>query len=124
MYVEKNIVPITKRDARFVFRRAYVLLCFLGMLSYCDVQHFAVAHLFSFLCCLFCISCLRPVSSVPMLSVSLDCPFLIFTSVVSNVYLQSRSLPHDESSMTNVTLSNPLFGVTLSHFFCKYLFST
>jgi hypothetical protein len=79
-----------------------------------------VAHLFGFLCCIFCLVCLRPVSCEPsvvsvsglssscvlwtqccqclwivfalclvnpVLSVSLDCPFLIAPSVFSNVYL-------------------------------------
>jgi hypothetical protein len=48
----------------------------------------------SYLCCLFehsgvqhilCFVCLRLV--YPMLAVSLDCPFLIATSVFSNIYL-------------------------------------
>ena len=45
-----------------------------------------IAHLFSFLCCDFCFVCLRPVSCVPLLPVSLDCPFLIASSVFSNIY--------------------------------------
>jgi hypothetical protein len=36
-----------------------------------------VAHLFNFLCYVFCFVCLRPV-----------CPFLIAPSVFSNVYLK------------------------------------
>jgi hypothetical protein len=46
-----------------------------------------VAHLFSFLCCVvfLCFVCLRPGSSV--LSVSLDCSFLIAPSVFSNILL-------------------------------------
>ena len=43
-----------------------------------------VAHLLCFLCCVICFVCLRP--AYPMLSVSLDCPFLIDRSVFSNVY--------------------------------------
>ena len=42
-----------------VCRRAHVLLCFV-----CMFAHFAVAHLFSFLCFVFCFVCLRPVSYV------------------------------------------------------------
>jgi hypothetical protein len=38
------------------------------------------------LCSLFCLSSSR-VFSIQMLSVSLDCPFLISTSVFSNVYI-------------------------------------
>ena len=37
-----------------VCRRAHVLLWFVCMFAYIDVQHFAVAHLFSFLCFVFC----------------------------------------------------------------------
>jgi hypothetical protein len=50
----------------FVCMFAYidVLLCFVCMFTYIDVQHFAVAHLFSFLCFVFCFVCLRPVSYV------------------------------------------------------------
>ena len=47
-----------------VCRRAHVLLCIVCMFTYIDVQHFAVAHLFSFLCFVFCFVCLRPVSYV------------------------------------------------------------
>ena len=53
-------------------------LCYLCLLAYRDVQHIIV------LC--FCFFCLRLVSCVPMLPVSLDCPFLIAYSVISNVY--------------------------------------
>jgi hypothetical protein len=35
------------------------------MFAHIDVQHFAVAHIFSFLCFVFCFVCLRPVSYVP-----------------------------------------------------------
>lgn len=47
-----------------------------------------VVHRFSFRCCVFCICfvCHRPVSCVPMLTVSLNCPFSITHKVVSNVY--------------------------------------
>jgi hypothetical protein len=41
-----------------------VLLCFVCMFAYIDVQHFPVAHLFSFLCFVFCFVCLCPVSYV------------------------------------------------------------
>ena len=41
-----------------------VLLCFVCMFTYINVQHFAVPHLFSFLCFVFCFVCLRPVSYV------------------------------------------------------------
>jgi hypothetical protein len=46
------------------------------------------AHLFRFLCCVlfFCLSSSR-VLSIQILSVSLDCPFLISPSVFSNVYI-------------------------------------
>ena len=47
-----------------VCRRAHVLLCFVCMFTYIDVHHFAVAHLFSFLCLVFCFVCLWPVSYV------------------------------------------------------------
>ena len=40
-----------------------------------------VAHLFSFLCCVFC-----HLLVYPMLPVSLDCPFRIIPSVFSNIY--------------------------------------
>jgi len=49
-----------------------------------------VAHLVSFLCCVFCFVCLCP---VPMFLVSLDCPFviapsisLLFISIVFNYF--------------------------------------
>ena len=51
-----------------------------------------VPHLFIFLCCVFCFVCLHPVSCVAMLSVSLDCPFLIAPSVFSNIYLSKGCL--------------------------------
>ena len=35
----------------------------------------------------FCFACIRPVSCVPNLAVSLDCPFLIALSVFFSVYL-------------------------------------
>ena len=44
-------------------RMAHVLQCFLCMLTYSNVQYFAVAHLFSLMCCalfcfvVFCFSC-------------------------------------------------------------------
>ena len=41
---------------------------------------------FSFLCCVCCFVCLCPVSCVPNVAVSLDCPFLIASSVFSNAY--------------------------------------
>ena len=41
-----------------------VLLCFVCMFTYIDVHHFAVAHLFSFLCFVFCFVCLCPLSYV------------------------------------------------------------
>ena len=52
-----------------------------------SVRVLLIFYLFSFLCCVFCIVCLRPVSCVPKLLVSLDCPFLTALSVFSNVYL-------------------------------------
>jgi hypothetical protein len=47
-----------------------------------------VAHRFSFLSCVFCSLCLRPVSCVRniTLSISLDCPLFIAPWVFSNVY--------------------------------------
>jgi hypothetical protein len=48
-----------------VCMRAHVLLCIVFMFAHIDVQHFAVAHIFSFLCFVFCFVCLRPVSYVP-----------------------------------------------------------
>ena len=64
---------------------SYLFLC---MFAYSDVQHFAAAQLFSFLCCalLFCLSSFC-VFVYPMLPVSLDCPFLIAPTFFSNVYL-------------------------------------
>jgi hypothetical protein len=56
----------------------------------------SVANCCSFLCCVGFFLCLHPVSCVPMLSVSLGCPFLITPSVFTNVYLiqNIRSFPH------------------------------
>ena len=45
-----------------VCSRAHVVLCFLCMFAINFVQHFAVADLFSFLCCFVCV---RHVSCVP-----------------------------------------------------------
>jgi hypothetical protein len=61
-----------------VCRRAHVLLCFLYVFAHSDFQHFAVAHLFSFLCVFY--FCLCPVPCVPnVASLSglyiVDCPF-------------------------------------------------
>jgi hypothetical protein len=42
--------------------------CVLCMITCNDVQHFTVVHLFSFLCCVFCLVCLCPVSCVPNLA--------------------------------------------------------
>ena len=50
---------------------------------FCGVR---VAHLFSFLCCVFAL-CLV----YPMLPVSLDCQFLIAPSVFCNAYLMKKS---------------------------------
>jgi hypothetical protein len=51
----------------------------------CLFAHSNVQHI---LCCVFiCFAFLRLV--YPMLPVSLDCPFLIFPSVFSNVYLNN-----------------------------------
>jgi hypothetical protein len=70
-----------------------------------------VAHLFSFLCCvvwycvlvLFCLfsSC---VIVFPMLTVSLDCPFLIVPSDFFNVYLFQKRRFHEIRNL---------------HFYCK-----
>ena len=67
-------------------------LYFLCMFVHSDVQHFAVVHLFYFLCCafLFCLSSSFALS--PMLPVSLDCPLLIAPSVFSNVYSETSKL--------------------------------
>ena len=46
-----------------------------------------VAHLFSFLCCVFCFVCARLCLMHPMLPISLGCPFWIAPSVFSNVYI-------------------------------------
>ena len=70
-----------------VCRRAHVLLCFVCMFTYIDVQHFPVAHLFSFLCFVFCFVCLVLCRMCLLLPISLDCPFLISISGFSNVYL-------------------------------------
>ena len=45
-----------------------------------------VLLIFSVFCVVFFVVCLRPVSWYLMLSVSLDCPFVIASSVFSNVY--------------------------------------
>jgi hypothetical protein len=47
----------------------------------CLFAHSGVQHI---LCCVFCFGFLRLVC--PMLSVSLDCPFFLVTSVFANVY--------------------------------------
>ena len=44
-----------------------------------------VAHLFSFLCFLFCLSSLYV--RCQMLSITLDCPFLIAHLILSNIYI-------------------------------------
>ena len=44
------------------------------------------ANFFSFLCCVVCILC-------PVLSVSLDCPFLVVLLVLSNVYCVVQKCP-------------------------------
>jgi hypothetical protein len=84
--------------------------CVLCMITCNDVQHFTVVHLFSFLCCVFCLVCLCPVSCVPNLAsfsglfhsslfvfvlclvylillVSLHCPILIAPSDFSNDFI-------------------------------------
>jgi hypothetical protein len=43
---------------------SYCVLC-VWLCIHIDVQHFAVAHLFSFQYFVFCFVCLRPVSYVP-----------------------------------------------------------
>ena len=66
-----------------VCRRAHVVLCFVCLFTYSDVQQFAVAHLSSFLCFggfFGGFFCLRPVSYVPTVADSsglsiLDFPF-------------------------------------------------
>jgi hypothetical protein len=52
-------------------------LCYLCLLAYRDVQHIVLC---------FCFICLRLVSCVPVLPVSLDCPVLIAHSVIFKVY--------------------------------------
>jgi hypothetical protein len=47
-----------------------------------------VAHHFSFLCCVFVLCHLS--SPLILLPMSLDCPFLNYSSVFSNVYVQRR----------------------------------
>jgi hypothetical protein len=54
-------------------------LRYLYLFPYSGVQHI--------LCSVFCFVCLPPMH--PMLSVCLDCPFLIAPSVFSNVYILS-----------------------------------
>ena len=49
-----------------------------------------VAHLFNFLCCVVFVSFvfLRPVSCVPNVAMSLDCPLLIAPLGFSSVYIE------------------------------------
>jgi hypothetical protein len=77
----------------------YKKLQWLHAREHCDGRHIHmcspniwvchVAHLVTLMCCVvfLCFVCLRPVSCVPMLPVSLDCPFVIASSVFSNVYI-------------------------------------
>ena len=51
-----------------------------------------VAHLFSFLCCVFILSVFVLCPVWPMLPVSLDCPFFVVLLVFSNVYLFSLNM--------------------------------
>ena len=74
-----------KNDVRFVFTPSCLLedSCLIYVICACllivSVQHI--------LRCVFCFVCLRLVC--PMLSVLLDCQFLIAPSVFSNVYLSN-----------------------------------
>jgi hypothetical protein len=60
-----------------VCRMAHYVICYLCFFVHSGVQHI--------LCCVFCFVCLRLV--YPILSVSLDCTFVISPSVFSNGYL-------------------------------------
>ena len=71
-----------------VCRRTRVLLCFLCMFEYSDVQHSAVAPLFCFLRCIFVLFIFVMCLVYPMLAVSLDCTYFIAPSVVANVYFK------------------------------------
>ena len=63
--------------------------------SHPDFGEVSAAYSFSFLCCVFCFFVFVLCLVYPMLSVSLDCPFLITLSVFSNVVMHTiRSFPH------------------------------
>jgi hypothetical protein len=84
----QSLFVCNKNYVLFVFtsgcsRRAHVLCTLLVCVWYSSVQHI--------LCCVFLLFFLCLVS-YPMLSVSLDCPVLIASSVFSNVYLVLFSL--------------------------------
>ena len=57
-----------------------------------DFGEVCVAHLFSFLCCCFVFCCVCSRLVCPMLPVSLNCPFLIASSVFYNVYIVDRTV--------------------------------
>ena len=67
----------------FRIKRCSVRL-YLQLFVYSGVQHIICCVVFVFV---FCFVCLCLVSCVPMLSVSLVCPFFLVPSVFSNVYL-------------------------------------
>ena len=59
----------------------------LPQVNHTFVGEVRVAHLLSFLCCIFILFVFVLFLMYPVLPVSLDCPFLIAPSVFSNVYV-------------------------------------
>ena len=51
-----------------------------------------IAHLFTFLCCVFALRVFVLCLAYPMLPLSLDCPFSIAPSVFFNIYLDSKQI--------------------------------
>ena len=65
---------------------SYCVLC-VCLCIHIDVQHFAVAHLFSFLYCLgFFLFVFVLCRMFLLLPISLDCPFLIFMVSLTFIY--------------------------------------
>ena len=71
-----------KSDVWFVFTSSYLWERSCLIYDICVYLHIVVSNTY---CIAFCFVCLRLVYL--MLSVSLDCPFLIAPSIFSNVYL-------------------------------------
>ena len=84
LYVVSSVLWCPWRLQHKNFVRLYLQLFAGGLMSYlrylCLLAHIGIKHILS----CFCFACVCLV--YPMLSVSLDCPFLIAYSVFSNVY--------------------------------------